>query len=53
MSLLTPVQRARHTDIAQAASIRAVEAMKEYLTNDCSALRDGRGQVPDAPGNQS
>ena len=53
LSLLTPVQRSRHTDMVKAASLRALEAMKEYLSKDCSGKGDAEGQVPDAPENQS
>ena len=34
LSQLTPVQRARHTNMVQAASFRAAKAMKEYLAKD-------------------
>ena len=46
---LTPAQRARHTDMVQAAALRATKAMREYLWKDCRVGIDTDGPATDAP----
>ena len=46
---LTPAQRARNTDIVQAAALRAAKAMKEFVSKGSSVRTDAGGPASDAP----